>query len=74
MDTGYKCDVCGRFMSPGSLGTSWSIEWTNEGGYPELHEPEWRCSPCTDKEGVKPTNCAPAYRGNGRVTEAPTHD
>lgn len=62
-----NCDICGRFVSIGAPGASWSQQWWHDmSGFPELGDPVWRCSPCTDKHGVAPTNCAPNYCGNGR--------
>ena len=26
-------------------------------GTPDLHDPTYRCSPCTDSHGIKSTNC-----------------
>jgi len=74
-----RCDVCGRFLSVGAPGVSWSQSWGYcMDGSPELYDPTFRCSPCTDTWGVKPTNCADSYIGNGRnraaLTQDPTND
>lgn len=62
-----NCDVCGRFVSAGAPGTSWSQNWSYDmSGFPELGDLRWRCSPCTDAHGIARTNCAPNYPGNGR--------
>jgi len=62
-----NCDVCGRFVSIGAPGVSWSRTWSHDmSGCPDLHDPKYRCSPCTDKAGVGWTNCHPSYGGNGR--------
>lgn len=53
-----RCDICGRFVSLGSPGVSWSTQWGYDmSGTPDLHDPTFRCSPCTDLHGVEPTNC-----------------
>lgn len=62
-----RCDACGRFLSEGAPGVSWSQWWSYEmDGTPNLHDPIFRCSTCTDAYGIPPTNCAPAYPGQGR--------
>ena len=54
-----RCDVCGRFVKAGYKGTSWSQNWSYAmDGSPDLHDPQWRCVPCTEKHGVGPSNCA----------------
>mgnify|MGYP000865221313 FL=1 len=68
---GFKCDACGRFMRPGSPGSSWSQQWSHDmSGYPDLHDPKYRCATCTDAYGVGRTNCAPSFPGNGRYPRA----
>lgn len=63
----FNCDCCGKFVSIGAPGVSWSQQWGYDmSGCPDLYDPTFRCSPCTDKYGIAPTNCAPSYRGNGR--------
>ena len=53
-----RCDCCGRFVREGGSGVSWSQQWSYDyEGTPDLHDPTFRCSPCTDEHGVKPTNC-----------------
>lgn len=54
----FKCDTCGRFVKESAPGVSTSQSWSYDmSGTPDLHDPTFRCSPCTDKRGVKPTNC-----------------
>lgn len=62
----FNCDRCGRFMNPDAPGASFSRTWYEDGHGGELRDPEFRCSPCTDKHGVGYTNCAPGYPGSGR--------
>jgi len=53
-----RCDCCGRFVNLAAPGVSWSQSYGYcMDGTPDLHDPTYRCSPCTDKLGVKPTNC-----------------
>lgn len=53
-----RCDVCGRFINPEATGVSWSQRWQYDmDGTPDLKDPTYRCSPCTDTHGIKPTNC-----------------
>jgi hypothetical protein len=53
-----RCDRCGRFVLEDAPGVSWSQQWSYDSeGVPDLHDPTFRCSPCTDKHGIKPTNC-----------------
>lgn len=67
-----NCDVCGRFVAFFGPGVSWSRVWSYDmSGCPELHDPKYRCGPCTDKVGIGWTNCHPSYGGNGRN---PTED
>ena len=54
---GWKCDTCGRFVSPWALGVSGSQRWSETWDGPDLHEPVYRCSACTDKHGIRGTNC-----------------
>lgn len=62
-----NCDTCGRFVGIHSPGVSWGQQWSYDmSGSPDLHDPRYRCSPCTDKHGIPRTNCAPNYGGNGR--------
>lgn len=61
-----NCDRCGRFMSQGAPGASWSRTWSHDmSGCPELDDPVFRCAPCTARHGVGWTNCAPNFPGNG---------
>lgn len=53
-----RCNKCGRYVNDGAPGVSWAQSWsTGWGGVPDLHDPGFRCSPCTDKHGIPPTNC-----------------
>lgn len=53
-----RCDCCGRFLKMDAPGVSWSQSWSYDmEGTPDLHDVTYRCSPCTDKHGIKPTNC-----------------
>lgn len=72
LDIHDRCEVCGRFVSNLAPGVSWSQTWSHGWDGPELHDPTYRCSPCTDAYGVRPTNCAPSYNGNGRNPPLPT--
>ena len=58
-----RCDCCGRYVSLGGPGVSWSQ--SHDGMH--LHDVRYRCSPCTDAHGVEPSNCNPkAGTWNGR--------
>ncbi len=64
---GERCDICGRFVSQNAPGVSWSQSWGYcMDGSPDLYDPTYRCSACTDEYGVRPSNCAASYPGNGR--------
>lgn len=53
-----RCDICGRFVSLGASGVSWSRSWGYDWeGCPELHDAVWRCAKCTTEHGAKETNC-----------------
>lgn len=53
-----RCDCCGKFVRANAPGVSWSTEWSYDmSGTPDLHDPTFRCSPCTDQWGIKPSNC-----------------
>jgi len=53
-----RCDCCGRFLVESAPGVSWSQSYAYDfDGTPDLHDATFRCSPCTDKHGIKPTNC-----------------
>lgn len=59
----FKCDTCGRFVRADGPGVSTSQSWsTGWGGEPDLHDPTYRCSACTDEHGVRPSNCHPPER------------
>lgn len=61
------CDICGRFVSVGGPGVSWGQSWSYDmSGTPDLHDPTYRCSSCTDKHGIVETNCAYPERYHGR--------
>lgn len=62
-----SCDRCGRFLKMDAPGVSWCQTWSySMDGTPDLHDPTYRCSPCTDKHGIKPTNCAHPEQYHGR--------
>lgn len=64
-----QCDMCGKFCNPSAPGVSWSQQWSYDlSGTPDLHDPTYRCSPCTDKHGVKPTNCQGNYNGRNAIS------
>jgi hypothetical protein len=53
-----RCDCCGHFVQEGAPGVSWAQQWSYDyEGTPDLHDTTFRCSPCTDKHGMKGTNC-----------------
>lgn len=52
-----RCDSCGKFISLGAPGVSWSQDWQWSWGEPDLNDPTYRCNDCTEKLGIKPTNC-----------------
>jgi len=66
-----RCDVCGKFVSACAPGVSWSQQWSYDyDGTPDLHDPTYRCSSCTDTHGVKPTNChGERYSGRNPLSE-----
>lgn len=67
IDDRDRCDKCGRFVQQLAPGVSWCQTWSYDmSGTPDLHDPTYRCSPCTDKHGVKVTNCAHPERYSGR--------
>lgn len=62
-----RCDQCGRFVNERAPGVSWGQTWSYcTDGSPDLNDPVYRCSPCTDLHGIPPTNCDPRYPGQGR--------
>ena len=69
-----RCDKCGCFVSEKGPGVSWSQNWSYDyEGTPDLHDATFRCSPCTDKYGIKPTNCNESqakYHGRNPNSEA----
>lgn len=55
-----RCDCCGQFVNPGAPGVSGSQTWGYcSDGSPELYDPVYRCSACTDKHGGRESNCHP---------------
>lgn len=53
-----RCDQCGMFVKADGPGVSWAVQWTYDHyGTPELCDATHRCSPCTDRHGMKATNC-----------------
>lgn len=65
--TNDRCELCGCFLNPSAPGVSWSQSWGYcMDGSPDLYDPTYRCSACTDKAGIRPTNCVAGYPGNGR--------
>lgn len=53
-----RCECCGRFVLPDGPGVSWACQYSYDwDGCPDLHDPTYRCSPCTDKHGLRGTNC-----------------
>lgn len=53
-----RCECCGKFVQQGGPGVSWAQQWSYDyDGTPDLHDPTYRCSPCTDKHGMRGTNC-----------------
>ena len=66
-----RCDVCGQFISLATHGVSWSQTWyIPMSGEPELNDPAFRCETCTDKFGIRDTNCAKPERYQGLVQVA----
>lgn len=69
-----RCDLCGRFVQEGAPGVSWAQQWSYDtDGTPDLHDPTFRCSPCTDAHGMKGTNCNEAqskYHGRNPIARA----
>lgn len=58
-----NCDTCGRFVKPSGPGVSWCQTYT----FMTLNDPTYRCDACTEKLGVKDSNCNPsAGPWNGR--------
>jgi hypothetical protein len=51
-----NCIDCGRFIWPLGPGVSWCRTYTHM----DLNDPTYRCSPCTDKHGLRESNCNPA--------------
>lgn len=59
-DAQLRCQSCGRFVSPGAPGVSSWQTWSYcMDGSPDLHDPVFQCSPCTDKHGYEFSNCHP---------------
>lgn len=51
-----RCDMCGRFVRPGSPGSSWVNVPHSDVSSGDERE---RCATCTEKHG--PAECAPYY-------------
>lgn len=73
-----RCDMCGRFVNGSAPGVSWSQQWSyGMDGTPDLHDPTIRCSKCTDKHGIRPTNCCETngnkYHGRNPTAEGDGH-
>lgn len=51
-----RCDCCGRFVRPGSPGSSWVMVPCSDVSTGDERE---RCAACTDKHG--PAACGPGY-------------
>ncbi len=62
----YLCDTCGKFVSPQGAGVSWSQTWSQTWDGPDLHDPVYRCSSCTDIYGIRHTNCGQPHLYQGR--------
>jgi hypothetical protein len=43
-------------------------------GTPDLHDPTYRCSPCTDQHGRKQTNCGNPESYMGRIAKSGSVD
>lgn len=53
-----NCVSCGKFISVNAPGVSGSQTWGYDmSGCPDLHDPRYRCAPCTDRLGPMTTNC-----------------
>lgn len=53
-----RCECCGAFVRADAPGVSWAQQYGYDmDGVPDLHDPTYRCSPCTDKNGLRGTNC-----------------
>lgn len=67
-----RCECCGKFVQQGAPGVSWAYQWSySSDGTPDLHDPTYRCSPCTDKHGLRGTNCNESeskYHGRNAAT------
>lgn len=60
-----KCVTCGRFFRY-ETGCSWAQNWSYDmTGSPDLHDPRWRCKPCTDHDGPLESNCGHPERYSG---------
>lgn len=69
-----RCDCCGKFIRENGPGVSWSQSYSySMDGTPDLDDTTYRCSPCTDLHGIKPTNCNESqspYHGRTPVATA----
>ncbi len=70
----YRCDRCSEPILTEAAGVSWSQTWHYAKGSPDLDDPVYRCSPCTDTHGIRPTNCAHPERYQGRNPTFPTKE
>lgn len=70
-----RCELCGRFIREDGPGVSWASQWSyGMDGTPDLHDPTYRCSPCTDKHGLHGTNCNESlsqYHGRNEQIKEP---
>jgi hypothetical protein len=74
-DMRHRCQSCGRYMTPGAPGvSSWQTWGYCMDGSPDLHDPVFQCSLCTDKNGYQHSNCHPpeAYQWRNPPAARPT--
>lgn len=70
-----RCDACGHFIKYDAPGVSWSQTWSYAmDGTPDLHDPIYRCGPCTEKNGALETNCGNPERYKGRNPAASSRE
>lgn len=56
--THIRCETCGQFLDPSAPGvSSWQTWGYCMDGSPDLHDPVFQCSPCTNKYGYQNSNC-----------------
>lgn len=66
-----RCRRCGRYVNPVAPGVSSWQSWTYcMDGSPDLNDPVFQCSPCTDKNGYEFSNCHPpsAYQWRNPIS------